>query len=164
MKKSKMEFMEWIEIPRVDNIKLTRQIFDSLQNQMLTQTLDGSLCLTSHHLLFSPKSSQKDEEIWVWFRMFKIVSILYFYSNCWNKIKILHSMIDALETKIRETKNQLLLKCKNFQTFLIDFNNTSTCLSINKSLDLLSNLSINELTRNFEFGLFLFRAKEKCKS
>ena len=50
-------------------------------------------------------------------------------------------MIDALEAKIRETKNQLIIRCKNFQTFQVDFNNPTTCLSINKSLDLLSNLS-----------------------
>ena len=60
-----MEFMDWIEIPRVDNIKLTRQIFDIAQNQMVVQTMGGSLCLTSHHLLFSPKSNKKEEEIWV---------------------------------------------------------------------------------------------------
>jgi hypothetical protein len=60
-----MEFMDWIEIPRVDNIKLTRQIFDTIQNQLVTQTLDGAICLTSHHLIFSSKSNKKDEEIWV---------------------------------------------------------------------------------------------------
>jgi hypothetical protein len=60
-----MEFMDWIEIPRVDNIKLTRQIFDTSQNQLTTQVLDGTICLTSHHLIFSSKSNLKDEEIWV---------------------------------------------------------------------------------------------------
>ena len=60
-----MEFMDWIEIPRVDNIKFTRQAFDNIQNQIVSQTLDGTLCMTSHHLIFSPKSNLKDEEIWV---------------------------------------------------------------------------------------------------
>jgi hypothetical protein len=51
-------------------------------------------------------------------------------------------MIDALELKVqKDIRNQLVVKCKNFQIFLIDFLNTNVCLSINKSLDLLSNLS-----------------------
>ena len=51
-------------------------------------------------------------------------------------------MIDALELKIqKDIKNQLVIKCKNFQIFLIDFNNSNVCMSIHKSLDLLSNLS-----------------------
>ena len=51
-------------------------------------------------------------------------------------------MIDAIESKVqKDIRNQLVVKCKNFQIFLIDFSNTNVCLSINKSLDLLSNLS-----------------------
>ena len=117
-----MEFMDWIEIPRVDNVKFTRQIFDTIQNQLISQTLDGSICLTSHHLLFTTKQNKKDEEIW-----------------------ILHSLIDSLEPKIRETKFQLAIKCKNFQIYQIDFPSLSICQSINKSLDLLSNLSESNL-------------------
>ena len=50
-------------------------------------------------------------------------------------------MIDALELKIKEAKNQIVVKCKNFKIFQIDFTNPGVCQSINKSLDLLSNLS-----------------------
>ena len=115
-----MEFMDWIEIPRVDNVKFTRQTFDTIQNQLTSQILDGSICLTSHHLLFTTKQNKKDEEIW-----------------------ILHSLIDSLEPKIRETKFQLVIKCKNFQIYQIDFPSLNYCHSIYKSLEGLSNLSIN---------------------
>lgn len=63
-----MDFMDLIEIPRVDNVKLYRQIFSDTKNQLVTQKLEGSLCLTSHHLIFSNKSiaNQANQiEIWV---------------------------------------------------------------------------------------------------
>ncbi len=61
-----MEFMDLIEIPRVDNIKLTTQVLNEFANQMNYEVLEGSLCLTSHHTIFSCKGKEdKSHEIWV---------------------------------------------------------------------------------------------------
>ena len=63
-------------------------------------------------------------------------------------------MIDALELKMQNNiKNQLVVKCKNFQIFQIDFTNPNVCQSINKSLDLLSNLSINKNALTLKYFL-----------
>jgi hypothetical protein len=76
-------------------------------------------------------------------------------------------MIDALELKMQNNiKNQLVVKCKNFQIFQIDFTNPNVCQSINKSLDLLSNLSKNNFnfSRNKEILILVFNiASENMK-
>ena len=59
-----MEFMDLIEIPRVDNVKYNRLLYSDEHKQLLNEFCDGSLCLTSHHLIFFPKE-KKDKEIWV---------------------------------------------------------------------------------------------------
>jgi hypothetical protein len=64
-KSTKMEFMDLIEIPRVDNIKLVHQILNEFGNELNNEILEGSLCLTSHHTIFSCKGKEKNHEIWV---------------------------------------------------------------------------------------------------
>jgi hypothetical protein len=53
----------------------------------------------------------------------------------------MHTCIDAMEAKIRETKFHLVIRSKNFQIFLIDFPSAYVCQSVHKSLESLSNLS-----------------------
>lgn len=64
-----MDFMDLIEIPRVENVKFYRQIYNYELNHLKTEKLTGSLNLTSHHLIFiSQTDSEKPrEEIWVIF-------------------------------------------------------------------------------------------------
>lgn len=65
---AKMDFMGLIEIPRVDNVRLEYQQFSEMasSNQLKNEVVEGSICLTSHHLIFSPKQpSEKNKEIWV---------------------------------------------------------------------------------------------------
>ena len=63
--------MDVIEIPRVDNVKLSRLAFseiDGILDQLIEHKIECSICLTSHHLIISPKTgqgNQSDEEIWV---------------------------------------------------------------------------------------------------
>ena len=47
-----MEFAELIKTTKVDNVIL-RRVHSSL--------VEGTLCLTSHHLIFSSRVSEKDE-------------------------------------------------------------------------------------------------------
>lgn len=117
-----MEFMDLIETPRVNNIKYCRQVYNEEQGAVSLQFVEGSLCLTSHHLIFSSQINK--QEIW-----------------------IVHSMIDSIESKIRDpNKNQLIIKCKDFQIFLIDFPMLSQLQSVAKSLDALSNISKKKIT------------------
>lgn len=62
-----MDFMNLIEIPRVDNVRLEYQTFsENTSNQTRAEIVDGSICLTSHHLIFLPKqANEKCKEIWV---------------------------------------------------------------------------------------------------
>ncbi|RNA33548.1 Myotubularin-related 9 [Brachionus plicatilis] len=123
-----MDFMDLIEMPRVDSVKLFRQIHDYEMNQLITQKLLGSLNLTSHHLIFITQADPEKprEEIW-----------------------IVHSSIDNLEKSITETKFQLMIKCKNFQIFFIDFPTAYCCNSIHKSLESLSNLTTENMKLPF---------------
>lgn len=60
--------MGLIEIPRVDNVRLEYQRFEeNSSNQIKNEIIEGSICLTSHHLIFSPKnqSCEKNKELWV---------------------------------------------------------------------------------------------------
>lgn len=81
-----MDFMDVIEIPRIDNVKLTRLVYseiDGVYDQLVNHTIDGSICLTSHQLIFSPKqkstSSQVDEEIWVLLYRIDLFTLIKFY-------------------------------------------------------------------------------------
>jgi len=49
-----MEFMELIKTPKVDNVVLMRSFNH--------KKVSGTLCLTSHHLLFVDRSSESPEE------------------------------------------------------------------------------------------------------
>lgn len=53
-----MEFSELIKTPKLDGVKLIRP---------LHKPVDGTLCITSHHVLLSSRKSSSDtnEELWV---------------------------------------------------------------------------------------------------
>jgi hypothetical protein len=62
-----MDFMDFIEFPRVDNVKLSRQVFSEINgvyDQLVQHTIEGTICITSHQMIFSPKQ-KTEEEIWV---------------------------------------------------------------------------------------------------
>ena len=49
-----MEFVEYIKSPRIDEVSLRRRG---------RAYLDGTLCVTGHHLIFSSRTEHKDELI-----------------------------------------------------------------------------------------------------
>ena len=49
-----MEFVEYIKSPRIDNVYLRRRGL---------AYLEGTLCVTGHHLIFSSRTEHKDELI-----------------------------------------------------------------------------------------------------
>ena len=48
-----MEFMELIKTPKVDNVVLWQPL--------LQKKLTGTLCLTSHHILFVDRANEKEQ-------------------------------------------------------------------------------------------------------
>lgn len=50
-----MEFAEYIKTPRLDRVTLTRPFRDPVE---------GVVCITGHHLIFSSRKSAGDE-LWV---------------------------------------------------------------------------------------------------
>ena len=51
-----MEFAELIKTPRADNAVLHRPFHP---------TVEGTLCLTGHHLIFSSRRQDNEEELWL---------------------------------------------------------------------------------------------------
>ena len=47
-----MEFADFIKIPMVDNVTLVRPGFSRI---------DGTLCVTGHHLMFSSRMQDREE-------------------------------------------------------------------------------------------------------
>ena len=60
-----MEFVEFIKSPMIDKVKLFRN----------GSCVDGTLCITGHHLILSSRSTQK-EELWVLQNI-----LVFFYSG-----------------------------------------------------------------------------------
>lgn len=50
-----MEFIELIKVPKLDNVTITMPAKDQI---------DGSICITGHHLIFSSRKAVGDE-LWV---------------------------------------------------------------------------------------------------
>uniref|UniRef100_A0A8C2SR45 MTMR6-9 GRAM domain-containing protein n=1 Tax=Coturnix japonica TaxID=93934 RepID=A0A8C2SR45_COTJA len=90
-----MEFAELIKTPRADNAVLHRPFYP---------TVEGTLCLTGHHLIFSSRRQDNEEELW-----------------------LLHSNIDSIEkrlcpvsplTKKRKDPAVVAIKIKAFSPWL----------------------------------------------
>ncbi|XP_072042296.1 myotubularin-related protein 9-like isoform X2 [Amphiura filiformis] len=111
-----MEFVEFIKTPKVDNVVLHRPFHPPVE---------GTLCLTGHHLILSSRKTNS-EELW-----------------------LLHSNIDAIEKKFVGAVGYLTIKCKNFMVIKLDIPGMEECLNIASSIELLSNLESVTLTYPF---------------
>ncbi len=143
-----MDFMDLIEIAKVSNVKLTKTVFDDESRQFQSKEFDGLLNLTCHHLIFTAlnePSESKHRELWVSsFNKHSILFEVFIHFHLSLNLKILHSLVDQVERRIvNNVKYQLVLKCKNFRTFQLDFANLNVCQSVAKSLESLSNLSMS---------------------
>ncbi|XP_038052242.1 myotubularin-related protein 9-like isoform X2 [Patiria miniata] len=111
-----MEFVEYIKTPKVDSVTLHRPFY---------ARVEGTLCLTGHHLILSSRKTNT-EELW-----------------------LLHSNIDAIEKKFVGSVGHLTIKCKNFMIIQLDIHGMEECLNIASSIEMLSNLSKVTLTYPF---------------
>ncbi|KAH9426966.1 Myotubularin- protein 9 [Dermatophagoides pteronyssinus] len=106
-----MEFFDLIKTPKLDGVIMC----DTLQNK-----IEGTLCITSHHLIISSRKTME-----------------------FNELVLLHSMIDVVERRPNsiQTGGILVLKCKNFRILTIEINGWIEFLNIATSIELLSNLN-----------------------
>nr|XP_046149095.1 myotubularin-related protein 9 isoform X1 [Oncorhynchus gorbuscha] len=102
-----MEFAELIKTPRVDGVVLRRPFLP---------TVEGTLCLTGHHLILSSRQDNT-EELW-----------------------LLHANIDAIEKRFVGSLGTIIVKCKDLRVIQLDIPGMEECLNIASSIEVLSTL------------------------
>ncbi|XP_029841778.2 myotubularin-related protein 9 isoform X3 [Ixodes scapularis] len=107
IRRRKMEFAELIRTPKLDRVVLHRP---------LCASVEGTLCITSHHLIFSSRR-QGNEELW-----------------------LLHRMVDSVERRIGALSGSLFLKCKDFRILQLDITGVEQCHNVANSIECLSTL------------------------
>ncbi|NXG16891.1 MTMR9 protein, partial [Grallaria varia] len=103
-----MEFAELIKTPRADNVMLHRPFHAAVE---------GTLCLTGHHLIFSSRRRDHAEELW-----------------------LLHSNIDSSEKRFVGSLGTIIIKCKDLRIIQLDIPGMEECLNIASSIEVLSTL------------------------
>ncbi|NWV28340.1 MTMR9 protein, partial [Origma solitaria] len=103
-----MEFAELIKTPRADNVVLHRPFHPAVE---------GTLCLTGHHLIFSSRRHDNAEELW-----------------------LLHSNIDSIEKRFVGSLGTIAIKCKDLRIIQLDIPGMEECLNIASSIEALSTL------------------------
>ncbi|XP_051470345.1 myotubularin-related protein 9 isoform X2 [Apus apus] len=103
-----MEFAELIKTPRADKAVLHRPSHPAVE---------GTLCLTGHHLIFSSRRQNDAEELW-----------------------LLHSNIDSLEKRFVGSLGTIIIKCKDLRIIQLDIPGMEECLNIASSIEALSTL------------------------
>ncbi|XP_078005269.1 myotubularin-related protein 9 [Phascolarctos cinereus] len=97
-----MEFAELIKTPRVDNVVLHRPFYPAVE---------GTLCLTGHHLILSSRQDNT-EELW-----------------------LLHSNIDSIEKRFVGSLGTIIIKCKDLRIIQLDIPGMEECLNIASSIE-----------------------------
>ncbi|XP_060610633.1 myotubularin-related protein 9 [Anolis sagrei] len=103
-----MEFAELIKTPRADNVVLHRPFYP---------VVEGTLCLTGHHLIFSSRRQDNVEELW-----------------------LLHSNIDSIEKRFIGSLGTIIVKCKDLRIIQLDIPGMEESLNIASSIEALSTL------------------------
>ncbi|XP_077076369.1 myotubularin-related protein 9 isoform X1 [Siphateles boraxobius] len=102
-----MEFAELIKTPRADGVVLHRPFMP---------TVEGTLCLTGHHLILSSRQDNT-EELW-----------------------LLHTNIDSIEKRFVGSLGTIIVKCKDLRVIQLDIPGMEECLNIASSIEALSTL------------------------
>ncbi|XP_061099970.1 myotubularin-related protein 9 [Conger conger] len=102
-----MEFAELIKTPRVDGVVLHRPFLP---------TVEGTLCLTGHHLILSSRQDNA-EELW-----------------------LLHSNIDSIEKRFVGSLGTIIVKCKDLRVIQLDIPGMEESMNIGSSIEALSTL------------------------
>lgn len=107
-----MEFAELIKSPKIDKVVLYRPLSDEIE---------GTLCITGHHLIISSRK-ETVEELW-----------------------LLHRMIDCVERKIGQNGGSIILKCKDFRCLQLEIHGFEECTNVANSIEWLSTLTDSNL-------------------
>lgn len=112
-----MEFVEYIKSPRIEKVLLKRR-HDT--------KVEGALCVTGHHLIFSSRTQAKEE------------------------LFLLHSAVESIEKKILSAQQAILtICCKNFDLFKLEFSNAEEALNVASSIEVLSVIDNSSLKYPF---------------
>ncbi|XP_043938437.1 myotubularin-related protein 9-like isoform X2 [Protopterus annectens] len=111
-----MEFSELIKVSKVEDVVLYRPFVAPVK---------GTLCISSHHLLFS-SGTEGTMELWLLIRN-----------------------IDAVEKRLMASSGTITLKCKDFKILQLDITGMEECLNIASSIEAL--LSQNSLDMMYPF-------------
>ncbi|KAL1491127.1 hypothetical protein ABEB36_011769 [Hypothenemus hampei] len=121
-----MEFAELISTPKLDGVIL---------HAPFQEPIDGTLCITGHHLIVSTRK-ENVQELW-----------------------LLIQAIDAVEKKQHSSSNQnngismgggtIVLKCKDFRQLQLDIASGNDFLNVYSSIERLANLDKPELSYPF---------------
>ncbi|EDO33774.1 predicted protein [Nematostella vectensis] len=111
-----MEFAEYIKSPSIDNVLLKRRN---------TPYIEGTLCITGHHLIFSSRT-QRSEELF-----------------------LLISGVEHVEKKFVGQEAILTICCKNFDLVKMRINDMEKALNLISTIDALSTLENQTLKYPF---------------
>lgn len=100
-----MEFADFIKIPMVDNVTFVKRELSRV---------DGTLCVTGHHLMFSSRLRDSEE------------------------LMLLHSNVESVERKVTGQGAILTIKCKNFDQFQLMFPSSEDAQKVAASVEPLS--------------------------
>ncbi|XP_032452489.1 myotubularin-related protein 9 [Nasonia vitripennis] len=108
-----MEFGDLISIPRVDHVILT----DKTKERTKSCKIEGTLCISGHHLILSDRQKNSQQELW-----------------------LLYRNIDVMEKKINNQipGGSIILKCKDFHIYQLDFGSTNDLVKVAQSIEKLS--------------------------
>lgn len=102
-----MEFAEFIKTPMVDEVTLKKPF---------CRPVEGTLCVTGHHLILSCRKSNK-EELW-----------------------LLHSSVDSVEKRLIGSGGVIYIRCKDFTLLSLDIPSAEDCINVTYSVEQLSNI------------------------
>lgn len=112
-----MEFVEYIKTPMCPSVKLLQPPWPQLE---------GTLCITGHHFIFSTRQKE-DDELW-----------------------ILHRIVDTIERKqCGMMGGSIIVRCKDFRVLQIDIRDIEEFNNVAYSLEMLS--SIEDLRVAYPF-------------
>ncbi|XP_045182820.2 myotubularin-related protein 9-like [Mercenaria mercenaria] len=111
-----MEFAEFIKTPMVDGVTLKKPF---------CKPVDGTLCITGHHLILSCRKENK-EELW-----------------------LLHTSVDSVEKRLIGSGGVIFVRCKDFTLLSLDIPSAEDCINVAYSIEQLSN--IDDVTLKYPF-------------
>ncbi|XP_060547392.1 myotubularin-related protein 9-like isoform X4 [Pantherophis guttatus] len=136
-----MEFAELIKTTKVDDVVLSCPGF---------QTIQGTLAITSHHLLFSSQAEgdreQRRTELWLLIRnvdaIEKSIQNLSWYQSSWTNGS-------PPENRLANASGTITLKCKDLKILQLEIPGMEECLNIANSIEALSSLESVMMTYPF---------------